>query len=55
MINFYEQWLRTNNKHTALKLAQDEERSITIQRYGADVRFYWAGFILMGPPSEGIE
>ena len=48
MTLFYEKWLAGKDKHEAFREAQLEEREVVKKRYGQDLPFYWAAFILVG-------
>ncbi len=45
---FYEKWLSGQTKHDALRAAQLEMRQRVRTRYGDDLPYYWAAFILVG-------
>ena len=48
MALFYERWLSGKEKHQALREAQIEMRSRVKTRYGSDIPYYWAAFVLVG-------
>ena len=45
---FYSKWLDGEPKHQALHEAELEMRQRVIDRYGADLPFYWGAFVLVG-------
>jgi CHAT domain-containing protein len=48
MMLFYEGWLSGKEKSEALRQAQIEMRSRVKTRYGSDIPYYWAAFVLAG-------
>lgn len=48
MTTFYKNLLNNQLKGEALRNAQLEEREIIRKRYGDDIPYYWAGFVLIG-------
>lgn len=48
MANFYKYWLSGMSKSQALRKAQLGERDIVKKRYGEDIPYYWAAFVLFG-------
>ena len=48
MISIYKNLLKNQSKSEALRNAQLEERDIVKKRYGDDIPYYWAGFVLIG-------
>jgi Uncharacterized protein conserved in bacteria len=48
MTRFYEHWLSGADKHTALRRAQTEVRDEVKAKFGVDLPFYWAAFVLVG-------
>jgi CHAT domain-containing protein len=48
MENFYKNWLSGMSKSHALRKAQLNERDIVKKRYGEDIPYYWAAFVLFG-------
>ena len=48
MTLFYEKWLSGKEKHEALRKSQQEIRERVKVRYGRDLPYYWAAFILVG-------
>ena len=48
MSNFYKNLLKHQSKSEALRSAQLAERSIVKKRYGTDIPYFWAGFVLIG-------
>lgn len=45
---FYGHWLAGMKKHEALRASQQEMREKVRERYGSDIPFYWAAFVLAG-------
>lgn len=48
MTAFYKNLLADQTKSEALRNAQLESRNIIRKRYGEDIPYYWAGFVLIG-------
>jgi CHAT domain-containing protein len=48
MALFYAKWLGGLQKPEALRQAQLQERETVRQRYGKDLPYYWAAFVLVG-------
>ena len=48
MALFYAKWLGGLEKPEALRQAQLQERETVRQRYGKDLPYYWAAFVLVG-------
>ncbi|MEP7235376.1 MAG: CHAT domain-containing tetratricopeptide repeat protein [Ignavibacteriota bacterium] len=48
MTAFYKNYLSNQSKGEALRNAQLEERNIIKKRYGDDIPYFWAGFVLIG-------
>lgn len=48
MSNFYKNLLQHQTKSEALRNAQLSERNIIKKRYGDDIPYFWAGFVLIG-------
>jgi CHAT domain-containing protein len=47
MALFYAKWLGGLEKPEALRQAQLQERATVRQRYGKDLPYYWAAFVLV--------
>jgi CHAT domain-containing protein len=45
---FYDKWLSGRSRHEALRAAQLEMRERVRTRYGQDLPYYWAAFIMVG-------
>jgi len=48
MTGFYKNLLNKQAKNEALRNAQLEERDVIKKRYGDDIPYFWAGFVLIG-------
>jgi CHAT domain-containing protein len=48
MTLFYDNWLAGKEKQEALREAQLAMRETVKRRYGSDLPFYWAAFIVEG-------
>jgi CHAT domain-containing protein len=48
MTLFYQKWLGGEQKHEALREAQNELRGRVKARYGGDLAYYWGAFVLVG-------
>jgi CHAT domain-containing protein/tetratricopeptide (TPR) repeat protein len=47
MAKFYEAWLGSNDKYSALRDAQLKMRAVVLKRYGHDRPYYWGAFVLV--------
>jgi tetratricopeptide (TPR) repeat protein len=48
MTLFYQKWIGGEEKHEALREAQNELRGRVKTRYGGDLAYYWGAFVLVG-------
>ena len=48
MTLFYQNWLKTKDKYSSFRNAQQEIRQIVLKRYGRDIPFYWGAFVMVG-------